>query len=257
MAREVVRPELFEHLLHHPNLKGLEEQSLRTAIYRIRKANPGVSMNAAAYEYARKKKVSVFRYLTPDDKQSLRFIREDTSESEASRGSSSKARRVSPPETDYSTPFASDAYINAQSYPYVFILENSLRWLISTKYLSIADWWKNPKYVSPDIQDYATKIQDAEKKYGWLRERGNHPIYYVSLNELYKIIERNWSTSFRDVFSDLGMLSAWIKECVPIRNQIAHNVKTRKQERDNLRIRTDYICRLIENWAKTLPSSTP
>jgi hypothetical protein len=211
-------------------------------------------MNAAAYTYADKKGINVFRYLTPEDKQSLVFVRRNDSQTSAVSVVTERKRRVIPPQLDFATPFADEAFANAQAYPYVYVLENSLRSLILTKFAATAEWWDNPKIVSPETQGYAKRIQEAESKYGWLKERGNHPIYYVGLFELFKVIERNWSTTFKDVFPDLSLLSAWVKELVPIRNQIAHNVKIRTQERDNLKLRTDYICRLIERWSKSLSS---
>lgn len=242
--------------MNHPNLKGIAEQTLRTAIYRIRKNNPGVTMNAAAYEYAKKREISVFRYLSPEDKASLRFLRNEQNEPQAAVSKAVRRRAVSPPNLDFQTAFEGEAYSNAQSYPYVYILENSLRDVITKKFSAIAKWWENPKFVSSDIQDYAKRIQLAESKYGWLKERGDQPIYYVGLFELFKIIERNWNPMFKDVFPDLGLLSAWVKECVPIRNQIAHNVKIRPQERDNLKLRTDYTCRLIERWQKSISATS-
>jgi HEPN superfamily Swt1-like protein len=256
MTREIVTPKLFQHMIGHPNLEGITRQSLRNAIYRIRKENPGVTMNAAAYVYAEKKNISVFRYLSPEDKASLGFVREREKEQKLAEESAARPRKVTAPKLDFETPFENDAYFNAQSYPYVYVLENSLRQLVLTKFSVISKWWDNPKFVSVEIQEYAKRIQLAESKYGWLKERGDHQIYYVGLFELFKIIERNWNTTFKDVFSDLGLLSAWVKECVPIRNQIAHNVRIRPQERDNLKLRTDYVCRLIERWAKSRESES-
>lgn len=145
-------------------------------------------------------------------------------------------------------PVEKDAWKNAEIYPYAFVLENSLRNLILTKFSAEVDWWS--KKVSKEVQEYATRIQNAEKKHDWLHKRGNQPIYYIGLNELFKIISKNYSTHFKDVFTDQGNLRTWINECVPIRNLLAHNVPVKKDERDNLRIRSKYVCRLIKNNLK-------
>ena len=83
-----------------------------------------------------------------------------------------------------------------------------------------------------------------------MKDRGDHPIYYVGLFELFKIIERNWKDHFDKVFKDLQQLQAWIKESVPIRNLVAHNIRTRDQERQLIKKNTDYICRIVEKWKK-------
>jgi len=127
------------------------------------------------------------------------------------------------------------------------VLENSLRNLILEKFKNEKDWWNNKKFVKDEVRDYAKKIQEAEKKHKWLgKGRGDHPIYYVGLDHLLNIIERNFNPHFKDVF-DLGNIRTWINESVPIRNLVAHNIRTQKEERDNIKIRAKYICNLIEN----------
>jgi hypothetical protein len=85
-----------------------------------------------------------------------------------------------------------------------------LRELIFLKFGRQSEWWNDRKIVSEDIQSYALKIQQAEKKYPWLKERGDHLLFYVGLFELYKIIEHSWN-SFKDVFDNLQLLGAWIE----------------------------------------------
>lgn len=138
-----------------------------------------------------------------------------------------------------------EAEKNMEIYPYVYVLENSLRKLILEKFANMNNWWQDKKIVKPDIQDYAQKIQNAEKKHKWVEKRGNHPIYYVGLEHLYKIIEVNFNPHFKGMF-DISNLRTWVNECVPIRNLVAHNIPTQKTERDNIKIRTNYICRSVK-----------
>jgi len=138
-----------------------------------------------------------------------------------------------------------EAEQNREIYPYVYILENSLRNLIQNKFKNVPNWWSNTKIVKQDIQEYAKKIQDVEKKHKWIGKRGNHLIYYVGLEHLYKIIEMNYNPYFKGMF-DLSNIKTWINECVPIRNLVAHNIVTQKTERDNIKIRTTYICNSIK-----------
>jgi hypothetical protein len=228
----------------------MKPQSVRNAISQIHKDNPGITMNAAAYEFAKRKKFSIYKHLTLEDKLSLRYLKsKPTKEIEISKP---KCKiKITEAEPDFKSQFIKEANENAKIYPYIYILENSLRSIIFKKFGTTLDWWNDKRIVGEDIQEYSRRIQEAEKKYPWLKNRGDHPIYYVGLFELFKIIEKNWKSHFRDIFPDLELLRAWIKESVPIRNLVAHNVKTRPQEQQNIKIRTDYICRLIEKWHAT------
>jgi len=217
-------------------------QAIRNAISQIRRDNPGLTLNAAAKVFADKKGISVMRYLSDDDRKSLRYLKKFDKADEIKI--IPKKVQVKVAKTSYGKKILKEANQNASIYPYVFILENSIRELILDIFSGENDLWSTK--VSRDVQDYADRIQQAEKKHDWLTKRGNHPIYYIGLNELFKIISKNYSAHFKHIFSDQGNLRTWINECVPIRNLLAHNVKVNPEERQNLIIRTKYICTMIE-----------
>jgi len=249
MPRDVLSDKILQRILSHPNVKGMNKQSVRNAISKIHKDNYGVTMDAAGCEYAKRKSFSIYRSLGPADKQSLQFIRQREVTETLIRKQEMRPKTISE-KLDIQTPFIREANDNAAAYFYIYVLENSLRKIILEKLGQGQDWWTDKGKVLEDIQIYAARIQQAEKKYPWMKERGDHPLYYVGLYELFKIIETNWKLGFKDVFDDLELLRAWMKESVPIRNLIAHNVKTRLQERQNIKMKTDYISRLIERWYK-------
>lgn len=234
---------LFEYLKSHPKVT-ITPQAIRNEISKIRECNPGITLNAAAYVFAKKRDIRVMKYLTFDDRTSIQYVRNVSVQPKKTSVKSNKIK-VKPVITSFAKHFLTDANQNADIYPYVYILENSLRKLIQDTFNSESDWWL--KRTSQDVKDYAERIQQAEKKHDWLPKRGNHPIYYIGLNELFKIISKNYSTHFKNVFKDQGHLRTWIDEVVPIRNLLSHNVKVKKEERENLKIRTKYICTLIEN----------
>jgi hypothetical protein len=149
---------------------------------------------------------------------------------------------------DFVSPFVREANRNAKVYPYIYVLENSLRWVILQKLGVEEQWWNDKRVISEDIRNYALRIEQAEKKYPWIKKRGNHPVYYVGLLELFRIVDKNWKSYFSDVFSDLEQLRAWVKESVPIRNLVAHNIPTRDIEQHVIIKNTDYICRIIAEW---------
>lgn len=247
MPRDKISPKIWEKITSNPKIKVKyrNEQSIRNAISDIHKKNHGVTMNGAAYEFA-KDSVSVYRYLDDKDKQSLQHLR---ALEVKSNGGTQKKQRIKTKEVtlSFGQKYIKEANENASIYPLVYVLENSLRNLILEKFKDEKDWWNNRKFVKDEIRDYAKKIQEAEKRHKWLgKGRGDHPIYYIGLDHLFKIIERNFNPYFKDIF-DLGNLRTWINESVPIRNLVAHNIRTQKEERENIKIRAKYICNLIED----------
>jgi len=252
MARDIISAKIYQMVISNSRIKSRykNEQSVRNAIAKIHKNNHGITMNAATYEFARRKGFSIYRYLSSEDKESLQHLKTTSTTTGVSQPSKSIVQRVKvlEIEPDFKSPFIREANDNARIYPWIYILENGLRSVILEKFDASKDWWNDKQIVAEDIQNYALRIQEAEKKYPWVKQRGDHPIYYVGLFELFKIIEKNWKSHFSTVFQDLELLRIWIKESVPIRNLVAHNVKTRPVEKQTIVKNTDYICRLIEKW---------
>ncbi len=236
--------------MSNPKIGRMDKQSVRNAISGIHIDNHGLTMNAAAAVFADRKGIKVNRYLTPDDRLSFQHLKQIAAVEATPAQGRKKAVAVVDVVPDFGSEFIAAANDNARIYPYIFILENTLRDVILKEFGLSRDWWSNRAIVSVDTQEYAEKIRQAEQKYPWMKDRGDHPIYYVGLFELFKIIERNWKDHFDKVFKDLQQLQAWIKESVPIRILVAHNIRTRDQERQLIKKNTDYICRIVEKWKK-------
>ncbi|MBI2105623.1 hypothetical protein HYT56_02165 [Candidatus Woesearchaeota archaeon] len=225
------------------------EQSVKNLISKI-KTDEGLScsQNAVAQVVAKIKGFSVARRLKKEDKVPPNISEIVAKYARNNRGNNSKPKSAPDFKRKISNsqdPMEKEAYTNASIYPYVFLLENKLRNVIFNKFKSNSNWWTDTKIVKKDIQEYAEKIQKAEQKYKWVDARGEHPIYYVNLEHLFKIIEKNWN-EFKNIFNDLGHLRTWIAECIPVRNLIAHNIKTKKPERDDIIKSSRKICTLIE-----------
>lgn len=251
MPRDVLDQRIFRKITLSPKIGKMDQQSVRNAVSKIHIDNHGLTMNAAAAEFAKLKGIKVNRYLNADDRFSFQYLKhpQDTNTIPV-QGGMKKTIKVTDIKPDFESEFTSEANDNANIYPHIFILENTLRNVIFEKFGKGLEWWNEPKVVKKDIQDYAARIKEAEKKYPWMKERGDHPIWYVGLLELFQIIDKNWKPHFEQVFKDLDQLRAMIKESVPIRNYVAHNVKTRPMERQLIKKNTDYICRLVEKWHK-------
>lgn len=247
LTREIINRKIFEKIVKK-NKNNLKEQAIRGAISYIHRKQTGITVNAAAYLFAKKHNVSVWRYLKDRDIQSLKSTLQTVNASQTRNGFSQHDIKKSKylPESE----FSSEASKNANVYPYVYILENSLRKLILEKFDKQDNWWADKVLVSNDIRSYAEKVKGAESKYPWMPKRAKHPIYYIGLEQLFKIIIRNWGKYFKNVFSDLGDLRTWGRESVPIRHLIAHNIATRKLDKDNIKIKTDYVLNCIKNSRK-------
>lgn len=235
---------LIEFLKNNKKVN-ITEQAIRNEISIIRRNNPGLTLNAAAKVFADKREVSVMRYLSEEDRKSIsslvvnppQIIKDNTKKK-------IKTTNINP---KYGKKFLAEANKNGSAYPYIYILENSLRDLLLDIFGKDTGWWNDNKIVPKKVKEYSDHVKEAEKKHDWLPARGKHPIFYVGLNELCKIIEKNYSQHFKNIFTDKGNLRTWVNECIPIRNKIAHNVKISNIEKQNLEIRTEYICTLIKN----------
>lgn len=247
MIKEKVRERIFDKI--NNSLKGkMQEQSIRNAISGIHKKFKGVTINAAAHLFAEKYGVNVWCYLEEKDIESLRHLPQEifprTTQKPTSMKKMKKVKFIS------ESSFLKDATKNSEIYPYVYVLENELRNLIFKKFEKITDWWEDKKLISDEVREYAEKVKKAESKYKWLPERANHPLFYIGLEQLFKIIERNWDPYFKNVFNDSGNLRTWGMESVPIRHLIAHTIPTREIDKMNIKIKTNYILNCIKNTSK-------
>ena len=241
MTRKGLNKKLLEKILASPKVSA-SEKVVRNTISEIRRDNAGVTLNAAGQVYAKKRGFSMMKYLDDADRESLQFEK-----STSVRKPETGGKKIKSPhgiKTNFGMGFETIANENAKIYPYIFVLENCLRKIIIDKFKEGKDWWTNKKIIHPDIQKNAITIQKAESNYKWMPPRGTHPIYYVGLWDLFKIIESNWKI-FKSIFGSLEDLRTWMKEMVSIRHLIAHNVKTRKLDFHNAQIRSTHICTMI------------
>ena len=241
MSRERLDPKIFEYLQNNSKVD-ITSQAIRNAISKIRSEYPGVTLNAAAAIFAQKKGFKITRHLNEKDRQSLQGVKVEI-EPNIQKPKSRKIK-VKKVELSFGKQFINEANKNAELYPYIYILENSLRKLILDTFNGDDNWWENK--APTKTKEHAEYIKEAEKKHAWLPKRASHPIFYVGLEDLFKIISKNYAKYFKRIFTDQGNLRTWINESIPIRNLLAHNIRIKKEEKNNLIIRTKYICTLIE-----------
>jgi len=119
-----------------------------------------------------------------------------------------------------------DAKKMSKVYPYFYVFENSIRFFIKdtleSKYGK--DWWSQK--VNSKIRAKAANRQKKEGRNRWHGKRGEHPIFYVDIDDLRKIITSNFD-DFKDRLPDVERPIEWltnrIEEIELSRNIIAHH----------------------------------
>jgi len=121
---------------------------------------------------------------------------------------------------------------NIEIFTMLFCVETAIRELIIEELSKVEGprWYK--RCLPGDVLDKYRKDWKAEKSIQWTRCIPHHPIYYVDFPDLKKIIERddNWKKAFERIFSRKDILSSTLSELEPIRNKIAHNRKTSRED---------------------------
>ncbi|GAG67827.1 unnamed protein product, partial [marine sediment metagenome] len=118
--------ELFKFIKNHKNVE-ISEQAIRNAISKIRSENPGLTSNAAACIFAESRRFKVMRFLKEADRESLQKVK--MLYNKIAQTNIQKRIKFKPAKLSFGIKFAKDANKNAEVYPYIYILENSLRTL--------------------------------------------------------------------------------------------------------------------------------
>jgi hypothetical protein len=128
---------------------------------------------------------------------------------------------------------AQDANRMALIYPKLYVLENSLRKVISRMLESVhgKGWWK--KCAPADVQKRVSDRQAKEGKTPWHGKRGTHEIYYSDLGDLRKLIASNWD-QFTALFPSQQWITQRLDELEPPRNIVAHNNPLSKQDENRI-----------------------
>jgi len=169
-----LKKKLFEFLKNHQKV-GITPQAIRNEISRIRRKNPSLTMNAAAKIFADKKGISVMKYLNEEDRKSLRYILEgEIPKQTIKKTKKINVKNIAP---KYGKEFIDDANQNASAYPYIYILENSLRKLILDIFGNEVEWWNNTKIVPKRFRSMLFIYKKRKKNMtGYLKEA---PIPYI------------------------------------------------------------------------------
>lgn len=137
--------------------------------------------------------------------------------------------------------------IGEESFPQVFVLENSIRNLIIQRLTKAydSDWWNKARIKN--IRDNVQKTIDKEKKYPHRQKRALHPIFYSNFADLKQIIlnERNY---FADVILDFQWFAVEMDQVYMARNSLAHSVTLTEDDASKIRL-------FYRDWARLLETA--
>jgi len=250
MTKDVLKQEIIDIFKKKTSWK---LQTIRDNISRFKtKECPHATQNAAAHVLALAKGFSCKKRLKKEDIATIPQNIADIIDKYKTK--KNNERKIELPIKKFkrkinlcTNPLERDAWRNAIIYPSVYILENKLRMLILKQMGADQSWWITPK-VPQRIIDYANKIKEDEKSTPWIEERGDHPIYYVTLKHLTKIIQINWPK-----FNKLGNQNSFLtrlEDLFPMRHGLAHHIPLTPRDKKEVDLTKDKICKLINSKYK-------
>ena len=119
-----------------------------------------------------------------------------------------------------------EALAMARVYPLLYVLENSIRELIKRVMVGKfgTDWWETQlkKGKLRTVYHNAKSRMQGETKNRWHQRRGSHPIDYLEIGDLEKIITGKQDHFFPDIISDRLWFEQFMREIYPSRHVVCH-----------------------------------
>jgi hypothetical protein len=227
-------------------------QALSQQARRIKTKHGPMSTEEATYVIAHQGGIDLSRFLPIEVIDRIRSLipKELPKTAQPTPGAQSKKKRKRSA-TSYplvpDTLTAKGVTIGHESFPQMFVLENSIRNLIIQR-LSKAydkDWWEKGNFKG--VRDSVQRIIDKEKKFPHRDKRGLHPIFYSNFAEL-KLIVLNEFSHFADVIVDRQWFDVQMDQVYMSRNSLAHSVAITEDDETRIRL-------LYSEWAKLLDNA--
>jgi hypothetical protein len=242
-----VRRDLFSRLK-------VSRQALNQRARRLKDKYGPMTTDEAVYVIAHMEGVDLGRYLpleTLDRIRSLvpRDIKPQPSQVQAVVGKVRTRRKktgaVSYPLIKESV-IHSAVSIGEESFPQVFVLENSMRVFIErTLSALVPNWWTT--LVPANVQKRVQHTIDKELKYPYREKRGTEPLMYCNFADLKEIITANYA-AFSHVIVDLEWFKTKMDEVYMARNNLAHSVLLSKDD-------ISRIALFYRDWARLLEAA--
>ncbi len=136
--------------------------------------------------------------------------------------------------------------IGEETFPFLFIIENSIRELIvRTLSRKKNNWWD--EFVPNMIKKSVKRTADKEKKFPYREKRGNQPILYCNFSDLKEIILAN-QNDFKNIIFDFEWFEIKMDEIYMVRNNIAHSIPLTKDDISRVSL-------FYRDWARLMETS--
>jgi hypothetical protein len=141
----------------------------------------------------------------------------------------------------------------AAVYPMLYVIENSMREYVRR----IVDarkgvpWWTT---LSPTaVRDKIASRMSDEKKNAWHQRRGDHPVDYLDLAELPKVVRALESEFVPDFMPSLQWFEQFVDELYQSRCVVCHMNPLHKDNIDDVKLRLKKWQRQVQEKQDTLP----
>jgi hypothetical protein len=230
---------------------GVSQPAISQQAQIIKKNHGPMSTEEATYVIAHRNGIDLARYLPIEMVDRIRSLipKELPSIVQPIQHRQSKKHKK---KSATSYPLVTDALIakgvsiGTESFPRMYILENSVRNLIIQRLTKAYgnDWWINGRFKG--VRDNVQRIIDKEKKYPHRDKRGLHPIYYSNFSEI-KTIILNEFNYFADVILDRQWFEVQMDQVYMSRNSLAHSVPITEDDESRIRLFYSEWSKLLDN----------
>ncbi len=231
MTDRKLRSELLKRL------KGITRQALSQRVQIVKRKYP-MTTEDAIYVLAHNEGILLDRYL---DKETIDRIRElvlnispiqpaikPRSKQKASLDAE-RDQRVIVMSKDFkiTDPILHDRKIQeakamAETYPFLYILENSIRQVIDQIMISKhgKDWWNSQ--APSGLEKLVTARMASEKKNSWHQKKGSRPIDYLDLNQLPALMRKIEQDVVPNIIPSIDWFTQLVNEVYQSRCVVCH-----------------------------------
>lgn len=242
-----IRAEVLKHL-------GITKQGLSYRAKKMKEAYGPMTTEEAVYVIAHLEGVDLSKHLpiatldrvralVPRD---LPSVQPQPPSRATKKGTTQAVRKVKPYPLVSAARTKIGRDLGVKAYPLLFIVENSIRELISLRLSKQgSNWWD--KVVPVNVKNNVNRTMKKETRYPYRDKRGNHPLSFANFADLKKIIMAN-QPEFQNEILDFNWFEVRMDEIYMVRNNIAHCVHLSAD--DMLRINL-----FFRDWARLLDTA--
>jgi hypothetical protein len=233
----------------------ISKQALSQQAKKIKERYGPMSTDEAVYIIAHQNKIDLSKFLSIEVVDRIRSLVPKDIGIREQAIPALKKKKVSTAKAsndDYTYPLVSKSQIlkakqiGEETYPLVYVLESSMRNLISkqlsTKYGQ--DWWE--KANIKNCRENIEKTIGKEQRYPYREKRGKDKLSYANFDDLKRII-LNEQSAFFQIIVDFQWFESRMNEIYMARNALAHSTSISIDDHRRIELFFRDWSRLLEN----------